>query len=242
MSTTLWFIVPARGRFPIAEVCLRQLRRTCDTLTARGILASAVVIADDENLDLARANGFGTVERDNAQLGRRINDGYELAGMAGVEYMAALGNDDWVHPDWIVLPEDDEVVCTHFSSVVSEDCTRLSRLNITYTGGDGVRVYPRALLERVGFRPAGEDRLRAIDTATQAGLRGEQPRYVYHDVDPLYIVDWKSAENLNDYDGCRRLFGRRVWPESSDPFGELARLYPAEAISEMRSLRGLVAA
>lgn len=238
---TLWFVIPAHGRLEIAQVCLRQLRRTCDQLADRAILASAVVVAEDENLEIAESQGFATVERDNSQLGRRINDGYELAGREGVEFMVALGNDDWIHPDFIRLPGLGEVVCTHLSTVVSEDCTRMARLNITYPGGDGVRIYPRHVLAKAGFRPADEDRRRAIDTATHYGLKASAPSYVYHDVDPLFIVDWKSAGNLNDYDGCYRKFGRRYFRESTDPFGDLAGLYP-EAVAEMQAVRGLVAA
>ncbi len=237
---TLWFIIPAQGRLQIASVCFRQLRRTCDALADRGILASAVVIADDENLELAVENGFGTVERNNRQLGRRINDGYELAGQAGVEFMAALGNDDWLHPDWVKLPDKGEIVCTHLSTVVNEDCTKLARLTITYSGGDGVRIYPREILERVGFRPAGEDRARAIDTTTHHRLSENKPRYVYRDIDPLYIVDFKSHENLNDYAGCAHTFARDK--ESTDVWGQLGALYPAEAISEMQALHNVAVA
>jgi hypothetical protein len=158
--------------------------------------------------------------------------------------MAAFGNDDWVDPNWIRLPTSpNEIVCTSLSAVVNETCTRMSRLTITYPGGDGVRIYPRRLLARKGFRPADEDRQRAIDTATHFGLAGEAPRYLYHDTNALAIVDFKSAENLNDYAGCRAKFGRRS-PESDDPFGELAAFYPDDAIREMQALhtRGLVAA
>lgn len=52
--SSLWFIVPAHGRAQLARICLGQLRRTCDALNAEGIAATAVVIADDENLDTAR--------------------------------------------------------------------------------------------------------------------------------------------------------------------------------------------
>jgi hypothetical protein len=76
---SLWFIVPAHGRAQLARICLRQLRRTCDALTENGINATAVVIADDENLDTARELGFGTVERDNVSTSRKYNDGFQLA-------------------------------------------------------------------------------------------------------------------------------------------------------------------
>ena len=69
---SLWFIVPAHGRLDLARICLRVLRWTCDNLEADGVRASAVVIADDENLDTARELGFATVERDNQFTSRNL--------------------------------------------------------------------------------------------------------------------------------------------------------------------------
>lgn len=86
---SLWFVVPVHGRLPLASICLRQLRRTCDALTENGIEATAVVVADRENLRELRRRlsnaapgptlGFGTVERDNMYLSARFNDGIQLA-------------------------------------------------------------------------------------------------------------------------------------------------------------------
>lgn len=244
---TLWFVVPAAGRLDLAAVCYRQLRRTCDTLTAHGTLATAVIVSDDENLELAYDCGFHTVERDNKQLGRKINDGYQLAGREGADWMVPLGNDDWIDPHWILLPRRDETVVTHLSTVVSEDRSRMAYLSIPY--GDGVRVYTRATLERVGFRPAQEDRKRAIDTSTHKNA-GAGARLVWRDTHPLAIVDWKTPENLNDYRGCAHQYGlayrrqfRRPY-ETTDVWGALATVYDDEAIREMRALhdRGLVTA
>jgi len=235
---TLWFIVPAHGRLPIAEVCLRQLQRTCEALADRNIAASAVVIADDENLDIARALDFSTVERDNTQLGRKINDGYELAGRERVEFMVPIGSDDWIDPNWIRLPKPHETIATHLSTVVNEDCSRMSLLRIGF--GDGVRIYTRATMQAVGFRPADEDRKRALDAATHKGTRSARATVVWHDTNPLSIVDFKSSENLNDYSGCMRAFGRRV--ERTDVWEALGEIYPAEAIREMQAVHGLVLA
>jgi len=236
---TLWFIVPANGRLEIANVCLRQLRRTCDALGERGIRASAIVIADDDNLDIAQGQGFATYECDNTQLGRKINHGYECAGREGVEFMVPCGSDDWIDPGWIRLPQPGQTVGTRFSTVVNEDCTRMAGLTIRF--GDGVRVYSRQTLEKVGFRPADEDRTRAMDASTHAGVHGAGARLVFHDTHPLCIVDFKSRENLNDYDGCVRNYqGRRT--ETSDVWGELAKVYPVEAITEMQAVHGLVPA
>lgn len=247
----LWFLVPAHGRVALTEVCLRQLARTCQTLTENGLQASAVVVADDENLETAKALGFGTVKRQNTPLGRKWNDAFHLAGLAGVDYFVPMGSDDWIDANLLLtgeLPGPAEIRCCHQSTVVSEDRTRLARLRFppTYEGGDGIRIYPRGLLEPLGFRPADEDRPRAIDTnilmrVTQS--LGRRPRLVYHDLHALQIVDFKSETQLNSYDAC--LFDARFGiDESTDVWAELAEFYPAVAIGEMQALqeRKLVAA
>ena len=72
MRPSLWFVMPAHGRLELAAICLRQLRRTIDSLDDNGIRASAVVVACDENLDTARELGFGWVERDNQFVSRAL--------------------------------------------------------------------------------------------------------------------------------------------------------------------------
>lgn len=243
--TSLWFVIPAHGRPALSQVCMRQLRRTCDTLTGNGIRASAVVIADDANLDIARDNGFATIERDNRPLGRKWNDGYELAGRIGVDYVVPFGTDDWIDANTLLdlpLPGENEIRCFRRSAIVSEDGRRLAKLHITYDGGDGVRVIPTGLLEPFGFRPAEEDRKRAIDTSVWNSLRGTgRPSLVYHDLHPLQIVDFKShGDQLNPYDDCVK--GYRDGKEIKQPWRALAEFYPGEAVEEMRAVYGAVPA
>lgn len=248
MRRSLWFVVPAHGRVELARVCLRQLARTCDALGEHGIDASAVVIADDENLETAQAAGFATVERKNRPLGRKWNDGYELAGRMGVDYVVPFGSDDWIDPDLIVarLASDGEVCCSRWSAVVNEDGSRLARLDIRYGGnldfGDGVRTIRTEVLAGVRYRPADEDHARGIDTSVWRGIQrslGRKPVVTFTELHPLQIVDFKSArEQLNPYAGFQsdRRLGVR---ESFTPWDDLATIYPVEAIEEMRAVYGL---
>jgi hypothetical protein len=205
--TSLWFLVPAHGRVELSRVCLRQLRRTCDTLIGNGLYANAVVAADDANLETAEELGFATVRRANDPLGRKWNDCYELACSPDLnpepaDYVAALGTDDWVDPEFVLA------------------------------GG----FIPAAMLKPLRYRPAEEDRDRAIDTSviTRLGAHyGHAPRVEYFDLHPLQIVDFKSDTQLNSYEDCLAYLGGG---ESHDPFGDLAAAYPAEAIDEMRAL------
>lgn len=248
MSGTLWFVIPGHGRLSLTAVCLRHLARTCETLSAGGIAASAVVIADDENLDTARDLGFATVRRENAPLGRKWNDGYQLAcdpehNPRPADFVVPMGSDDWIDPELLFsaeLPADDEILCFRRAAFVNEDATRLARLYVGYDGGLGIRVIPRALIEARRYRPAEEDRKRAIDASTWIGISralGRPPRVRYGDLHSLQMVDWKSpgGEQLNSYESCRVF----VESEVADPFGELAGFYPPDALDEMRAVYGV---
>lgn len=244
--TSVWFLVPCYGRLALTEVCLRQLARTCDELAERGFQATAAIGADDESLDIAQALGFATYETDNRALGRKWNDLYELSCRYGeADFVIPLGSDDWIAPDFLSgpLPADNEIRCTRRSSVVNEDATKLACLRIRYARpfdfGDGVRIIPRKLLEPLRFRPAEEHVNRAIDTSVIRRLRPWSPRFVYHDCDPLHLVDWKSKhDQLNSYERCLVF---KDGPEV-EPFEALAPHYPEEALDEMRALHGLVMA
>lgn len=247
---SLWFVVPAHGRQRLARICLRQLRRTCDALTAAGIDASAVVIADDGNLRTARNLGFATVHRDNRFLSRKYNDGIQLAlddryNPRPADYVVPCGSDDWV--DWRLftnLPPSDTVVGFQRISFVREDGQEMTTRFLNYLGGSGIRIYPRAVMAALGYRPADEDRERACDTSILTNLRREAAFRIEHrDLDPRQIVDWKSHDRqLNPYVTLRI----HKAADRTDPFDALADIYPQAALREMRAhyrlKAGLVAA
>lgn len=227
------FVVPAHGRFHIAATCLAVLRLTCDDLGD----ATAVVVADDENLDVAAMLGFETVEMPNQPLGAKWNAGYARAAELGADILIPLGSDDFIHPDLVraQLAADGEQRCTRASTVVREDGQKMARLHIPYDGGDGVRMMPRALLERVNFRPCDDGATRAIDTTTLRnleGLLGRPLRRTYADTDPLHLVDWKSADNLNGYRDCLAFRDG----DEADTWETLAPVYPENALRAMRRI------
>ncbi len=248
--TRIYFVVPVHGREALTQVCLRQLRRTCDAATAFGVSATAVVIGDDRSLQVASDLGFATVRRDNHQLGRKFNDGYQLAcdpryNPEPADYCVPCGSDDWVDPVILrTMPPRDTIGNFRQITVVNEDRTALIQLKIAQSTGAGIRIIPASLIAKAGYRPAHEHDHRAIDMSTQYGLtearRGHAPKAVYLDVHPAQIVDWKShGQQLNSYAALR---GFRHGVED-DVWETLAPHYPVEALEEMRSLdRTLVAA
>lgn len=243
---TLWFVVPAHGRLEMSAACLRQLARTCDQLTEHDIKASAVVIAEDDNLDIAADLGFATVERENRALGRKLNDGYELAARAGVDYVVPFGTDDCVDHNLFAgdLPTD-KIRAHRLSAIVDENGARLRTVKVTYDGGDGIRVIPLQMLKCLGYRPIDEDRNRAMDTSTtirvaRANNCRQAALFVYHDLHPLQICEFKSpSEQLNAYKPVADSFG--YGDESETPFADLEAVYPREFLEEVVSVYGTAA-
>jgi hypothetical protein len=237
---TLWFIVPAHGRLELARICLRQLRRTCDALGANGIEATAIVVADDENLDSARELGFATYERDNDFVSRKFNDGIQCAldprvNLRPADYVVPIGSDDWV--DWRLfcdLPRIDTMVGFQQMAFVREDGCELATATLSNEGGSGIRIYSREIMAVADYRPADEDRARGCDTSILYNLlRLAHFRVEHRSLNPLQIVDWKSPEaQLNPYD---RIAARWRFRGSYEPFETLAGIFPAEALEEMQA-------
>ncbi len=242
---TLWFIVPVHGRLPLAAICLRQLRRTCDALIAEGVTASAVIVSDTDSLErleeLDGRCGFATVSRDNKYLGRKFNDGIQLATDARynplpADYVIPCGSDDWVdHRLFLDLPPEDTIIGFQRMSFVREDGLAILSAQINYRGGSGIRIIPAALLEPFSYRPADEDRRRACDTNILSSLmqhHGGHLNVEHRYLHDRQIVDWKTVgTQINSYEVVARQWRDQ---ETADPFDELATYYPEEAISEMR--------
>lgn len=248
----LVFVQAAWRRYEVTRLALAQRAHLCGVLAERGIHATAVVVADDENLDIASEFGFETVEQTNAQLGRKFNDGYEFAcRQMDADYVVHIGSDDWVHPDVFdrlplahpeppqVTPENPvvtwsdapEVVAGTEIALVDLVCGTLRHCRYERRQGVIPWVLPRAALEPSGFRPVRDDQRIGIDFALVAGL-GIRPQWVFHDPHPLARVDFKSDLNLNLYEAVAGVLG--VGEDVSDPWPLLADIYPSELVGLAR--------
>ncbi len=243
--SSLLFVVPVHGRIGLAKICLRQLRRTCTTLIANGVAASAIVVADGVHLAMLEPHnlGFGWVRRDNQFLSRRFNDGIQLAtdpkfNPSPADYVVPFGSDDWVDYRLFLEPLPDEHTIQGFQqmSFVREDGSEIAATFLDYEGGAGIRIIPRELVAPLGYRPADEDRERGCDTSILVNLRrfhGDELKVKHFHLHERQIVDWKTAgEQLNPF---RTVIKGRRPDRQLDPFAELADFYPQDALDEMRA-------
>ena len=237
--TTLAFVVPVYRRFELTRACLTQLGRTCTDLYRRGIQATVVVVGDDANIDVAEMLGFATVRQENKPLGRKWNDGIEYAcEHLGCEMIVPFGSDNFVDAELIAnLPDSGTIRAHRLCSLVHESGEKLAPLKITYEGGDGIRIIPSALLEPLAYRPAIEDRERAIDTSMRERMKrmGYKPVFDYLDLHQLQIVGFQSQDQqLNEYRGLKMMFSNGE--EQTEPWETLAEVYPQEAVDEVREV------
>lgn len=238
----LVFVVPVHGRWALAKICLRQLRRTCEELTGHGVRSTAVIVSDALGLrELDKLElGFAKVERDNTFLSRRFNDGIQLAtdpkyGM-NADFVVPCGSDDWVDHRLFLepLPAAHEMHGFQHMCFVNETGTEISSTFLGYEGGAGIRIIPRELVAPLGYRPADEDRERGCDTSILRNLRAQHGnlKVRHFDTPPHWIVDWKTkGKQLNSYAQVAAFHRSSV---ESDPFKVLASLYPEDALEEMR--------
>jgi hypothetical protein len=235
----LWIVIPAHGRPHVSSFAFAGISWAISELGRRGIHAHALVVADDENLDIADEHHLDTLRRSNAALGAKWNDGIEYACQHDAEHVLTCGSDDWVHPDLIARHvrgcADDTIMCSRHSTVVAPDGREATTLTIGYDGGDGVRLLPRPILKMLGFRPYNDKRSRALDGSMFDRLSRSRSgfRWVYNDLHPWQIVDFKSGDNVTPYDkfpGCSHEPVR-----VTDPLEQLAAHYPARLVDRARA-------
>lgn len=228
--TLLYFVTPAFQRFELTAICLEQRRLVIDHLAASGVEARQVVIADDENLDIARGLGFETVERDNEWLGRRFNDGEEHAGKNGADWIVPIGSDSWVDPDYFLpIPNARLTRTSRMYAPVRPD--KLATLRVGKVGA-GPHMFHRSLMAGSGFRPAPDEIMRNTDHLAIRGL-DRPPRWEWRDLHPLQYVGFRVRPFITQYE---RLVERWGVSEDRRPFDALRTRYPDDLVARVETL------
>lgn len=229
----IYFVTPAHGRLELSAVCYDQRVHVIQTLSAKGIEARCVVVADDENLDLARERGFDVVEQSNDALGRKFNDGMEFAARQGAEWIVPIGSDSWIDPAYFDGLHSRFVRTSNAYCAVTS--SRLAELSVRDGKGAGPYVFPRSVLAPSGFRPADDRLVRHIDSSTvrgvQRSLRHPIPWTRSYEIHPYQYIGFRGTPTLTPYQTLVRAWGRR---ENHDPWSILARHYPADLVERAR--------
>lgn len=227
----IYFVTPAWQRYDLSAICFEQRQRVIDFLGAAGVEARCVVIADDENLEQARAFGFDVVERDNTWLGRKFNDGIEYACHNGATWVVPIGSDSFIDPAYFLpLPPDNpEIVRTSqlYAPVEKERVaiTRVAHL----TNPAGPHMFHRDLLKRADYRPMPDEISRNTDSNT---IRSLAPfTFQYRDIHDLQYIGFRVPPFITHYDSLWKRWGVR---EHADPWIRLSQHYPNDLVERAR--------
>jgi hypothetical protein len=237
--TSVAFVSPAHGRFAVTALVLAQRRRLIRELAAGGIDAISIIVADDENLDIAHEYGCQTVEAPNLPLGRKCNVGLQAAA-GQAEHVVWIGSDDWIHPD-VFQPLLNQprsrpmrIIAGRSMAIVNLPVGRLQRVASPSKYGAVPWLLDSRLLrthKRDWVRP---DLNHGLDGALIRGLRLTRPRYelVFHDPHPFRCVDFKTPENITPYRGLAKHLGTH--PEQQ-AWSALEAWYPADLVDLARA-------
>lgn len=250
----LILVMPAWRRFDVTRLVLAQRAHLRGVLAERGVEAVSLIVADDDNIDIAREMGCETLERPNEPLGAKWNDGLEHACRElDADFVTVVGSDDWVHPDLfdrlpaevaphpvptdenpVVICDGDapEAVTGRELALVDLPTGRLRRCVSRGRWGVIPWVFPVSALEPSGCRPVKDGASKGLDGSLAAGL-GVSPSWVFHDPNPVARVDFKSGTNLNSFDLIAGAIGVG---ETLEPWDLLGGYYPPALVDQARGL------
>ena len=248
------FVTAAWQRYHVTRLSLAQRVDLCGKLAELGHEATQVVVADDDNLDIAREYGFWGISQNNQYIGRKFNDGIQFAlEHLEADYIVLIGSDDWMHEslfDRLPLPVAPEPVPTEENPIVfwdeeapeaitgkeicAVDLGRGVMTTCRVRGRYGVIpwVLPKEAFAKTS-RPIRDELNKGIDGSLIAGL-GLQPEWVFIDPNPYCRVDWKTEQNLNSYDKLRNGIG--YGDEDPWPWSVLQEHYPAELVQQAMAI------
>lgn len=229
--TSLLFITPVWQRLELTEIVLKSRRRVCDELREHGIEASSVIIGDDENIDVAKALNFETVERDNEFLSRKFNDGYEFAVRNGYDFVYPVGSDSILTAEQFINTVGDELpVASHYYTMIRSDGSERIDVQIKVPGGIGPLIVPVDLLRNCP-RPIQEDLRRGCDNAArQTFLRAGHEIVTREHHQWEHVAFQSGVTQITDYERIRRVYQADEFEIDNGIFPEIEVLYDQDTL------------
>lgn len=231
------FVSPAHGRYAITELVLEQRKLLIDKLGEAGLSAISLVVADDDNLDIARSFGCEVLEHRNDPLGKKCNAGLTRA-IELADHIVWVGSDDWVHADAFIHLQETEIPTIRVGdkfSMVDTRAGKLLRCKSHSHYGAIPWIIPSELLIRGNGRLVRDHLNSGLDGDLIRGIRRNQGAHrkfqvVRDDPHEFRCVDLKSGENIHKFDRLRPL---GISP-LEDAQAALAGFYPAHLVERLK--------
>lgn len=205
----------AWGRFDVTRLVLKQRQRLCVELASRGIDAVSLIVADDENLEIASEYDCDVVEMPNKPLGKKCNAGLQSAARQGFDWIVWVGSDDWIHPavfdPLLHRPADAPVTIITGRRIAIVDLASgmLQRVSSPSKFGAIPWLIDGRLFSTRKVEPIRPDLARGLDGSLMRGLRRAREPFevVFDDPHDFRCVDFKGANNITPYKGIAKHLG-----------------------------------
>lgn len=233
-SQSLCLIMPAYRRYALSEITFEQRRRMIDELRATGMRVDCVVIADDENLDIAEEHGFVRLVQDNEFLGRRFNDGHEFACKEGFSHAAPVGSDMFIDP--VVFKKlTDQFVTTQDYAVVDKKGTSLLKMKIEW----GVlQIVPTRFFKGhpLWGRPCVEEVKKGCDslTRTRVMAHNKNVKLTFQNHHDYECVSFQSKTQITSFTKLGEVGGTTLHSKAINEVRlELEQFYPSDLLDQI---------
>lgn len=208
-GTSFCLVTAAWGRYQITDLVLRQWRNASGTLASRGITVNAVLVADDDNLEIATRHGFDTVELGNSDVGAKFNAGFARALAHQPDHVVHIGSDDWIHPDFFtVVPNQRSILTGSLIQVVDVPTGRMRAASIDTAVGAIPWVIPAWMIARADGNVIEPGLQKGFDGALIRGLTravGSPPSWQFHDPNEFARVGFSiPSVNITPFDALKR--------------------------------------
>lgn len=239
---SVWICSAAWRRFDVTRLALSQRQRLCAELAARGIQATMLVAADDENLEIAAEYGCETLEVPNFPLGEKCSRMMHTAA-EHADHVVWIGSDDWVHADLFDVllgdPVENERALIHSGysvAVVNLDAGLLRVIEMRGRYGCVPWIIDARLLRSKRHELIPHHLKNGLDGALIRGIRLARVPFevAIAEPHPFRCVDFKTDENLSPYRAVTKHLG--VGEETDDPWTALEAWYPADLVGQARTL------
>lgn len=231
------FVSPAYGRYAITELVLEQRNLLIDELGLAGIKAMSLIVADDENLDIACSFGCEVLEYPNRPLGAKCGAGVVRAAELA-STIVWVGSDDLIHIDAFANFTDTLIPTIRTGARFS--LMDIRRQKVMQCKGHSMFgavpwIVPSVLIQTKTRMPVSKTLEKGLDGNFMRNIRRNLTPYTVEVDDPhaFRSVDLKTEYNIHNYKALSAL-----GIEKEQDAGEaLAGYFPDSIIKKLLSIR-----
>lgn len=197
---SICLVIPVWKRYALTRIMLENLKNTFYFCQARNVMAHAVVIGDDANLDVATDLDFSAIESENL-LGKKYSDGHQFAVESGFDVSLHCNSDQAFNFDLLCRmanAPDDKIIQSHYLTAIHKSGERaISYRNPVWA----FNAFPTKLLAN-NPRPVPDHVLRNCDTASVRGVCEANPNVGTFDVRGGYFdaIQFESDNQMTPWE------------------------------------------